>query len=310
MVTERDAWLVLIYSLGLFFGVLIWVACLTVFLAATGKDIWSAFGMDKFLMLNALLTMVALLMPVLAQGLLRGWAWRQALRWRPLSFWVVFQVTLATLALNLSVSQGFLWLLSMPFFEWAQQSGYGELLERIAHHKGMPFLVIVAVMVQALPEELTFRGVIQQGFERRYAPTIAITLTSLFFALFHLNPLQALIVLPTSLFWGWVAFRTQSIIPTVVAHACQNGLTALALAMPPLAGQGSGSPLAQSPNWFAAVAGLLLWVGLTWHLARHLPSHKEGGAHGERERVTATPHQTGVADGSDGGGSLEPDGRR
>jgi membrane protease YdiL (CAAX protease family) len=269
MVTERDAWLVLIYSLGLFFGVLIWVACLTVFLSATGTDIWSAFGMDKFLMLNALLTMVALLTPVLAQGLLRGWAWRQALRWRPLSFWVVFQVTLATLALNLSVSQGFLWLLSMPFFEWAQQSGYGELLEKIAHHKEMPLLVIIAVMVQALPEELTFRGVIQQGFERRYAPTIAITLTSLFFALFHLNPLQALIVLPTSLFWGWVAFRTQSIIPTVVAHACQNGLTALALAMPSLAGQGSGSPLGTiaqlvcGGRWVAPLGWIDLALGAT-----------------------------------------------
>lgn len=309
MVTERDAWRVLLLSLGFFLGAQVAIASLGVILWAMEANIRDFLRLDWLLVVNVLLTTIALLTPVFSQGRRKRWMWRQALRWRPLPWWIALEVTFATLALNLAVSQGILWVLSMPFFQQARESSYGELLEAIAHHQGMPLLLVAAVMLQALPEELTFRGVVQQGLERRLSPSVAIGLTSLFFALFHLNPLQALSVLPTSLFWGWVVFRTQSIIPTVVAHALQNGLTAMALSFPSLAGQGDGSPLAQPPNWLAALVGFLLWLGLTWHLVRRFSVPKEGGEHGARESVTFTSHQTGVTDGGDGGGSLGVDER-
>ncbi|MFA0752172.1 MAG: hypothetical protein SLRJCFUN_002575 [Candidatus Fervidibacter sp.] len=309
MVTERDAWRVLLLSLGFFLGAQVAIASLGVILWAMEMDIREFLRLDWLLVLNVLLTTVALLTPIFVRGWQRRWMWRQALRWRPLPWRVALEVTFATLALNLAVSQGILWLLNMPFLQRVQEGSYGELLEAIAHHQGVPLVLVAAVMLQAVPEEVTFRGVVQQGLERRYAPSVAIGLTSLFFALFHLNPLQALSVLPTSLFWGWVAFRTQSIIPTVIAHALQNGLTALVLSLPSLSGQGDGSPLAQPPNWLAAVVGFLLWLTLTWHLTRRFSALKEGGEHGAREGVISTSHQTGVTDGSDGGGSLGVDER-
>jgi len=313
MVTGWDAWRILLSCMGLFIATQLGVGVGFVVLEITQRmDVREFLRLDRLLALNLVLTAIALLAPIFLLGQRRGWRWREAFRWRPLPWSATVKVTIATLALNMAVSQGLLWLvqwishISAPLGDAVQESGFWQLLEGITRAQHLSPLLLLAVMLPAFPEELTFRGVIQQGFERRYGPAIAIGLVSLFFALFHLNPLQSLGVLPTSLFWSWVAYRTQSVIPTVIAHACQNALTVLSLGAVSLWGYGNEA-LTPSPTWMPAIGGLLIWGGLTWHLAQSLPRPERGVEDGGDEAFT--DDQTGATDGSDGGGNLGVDER-
>lgn len=313
MVTGWDAWRILLSCAGLFIVIQLGMGVGFAVLITQRIDVRELLRLDWLLTLNLVLTAIALMTPVFLLGRRRGWRWGEAFRWRPLPWGATVKVTIATLALNIAVSQGLLWLVQWvsqvgaPLRDAVRESGFWQLLEGITHTQHLSPLLLLAVMLPALPEELTFRGVIQQGFERRYAPALAIGLVSLFFALFHLNPLQSLGVLPTSLFWSWVAYRTQSVIPTVIAHACQNGLTVLSLGAVSLWEHGNRASLTPSPTWTPAIGGLLIWVGLTWHLARSLPMPERGVEDGGDDSFALTADQTGATDGSDGGGSLGAD---
>lgn len=90
--------------------------------------------------------------------------------------------------------------------------------------------VVTACLIAPLLEELLFRGVILQGFARRYSETRALWLSALLFSAAHANVHQFLGTLPFGLFAGWLVLRTGSLWPAVVAHALFN---AGALALDP-----------------------------------------------------------------------------
>lgn len=314
MVTDRDAWYVLLVSMGLFLLFALGMAAVTVWWVwlqrATGEPI--ALRFDRVLLLNALLSGAVLLAPIVARGCQRQWHWRTAFRWHAVPVSIVVLTVLATLMLNLAVSQLLLGVMqSLDDYAPALQAVTKEsqlvhFLELVTHRNQSVPLLIVGVMLPALPEELAFRGVIQQGFERRYAPAVAILLTSVAFAMFHLDPVQSASVLPTSLFWSWVAFRSHSILPTIVAHACQNAVTLASLVMVASVESPSGSPVwAQPPDWRLAVGAALLWGVFTWRLMRRFDAFNRGVGHG-----TDHPNQVGAADGGDGSGSVDLDGSR
>lgn len=277
-------------------------------LGLTLLPFFRGFGVDALVSLNALALFFILLLPTLIYGLAKGWSWREAFRWRPTSWKVIVATVLGTFALGLAVSQIVLWVIqSLSRFLPLEHSKFTTLLSATTRTQS-PILLLFAVMLPALPEELVFRGVIQQGFERRYTPTGAVALTSLIFALFHLDPIQGLSVFAIALFWGWVVWRSQSVLPSLVAHALQNGLTMVSL-LSAASERGGFSPLefqATPPNWLAALLGLLFWVAMVLTLMRCLP--KRGEQDGTAARRVLS-NQVGVTSGSDGVRSSEPDER-
>ena len=78
------------------------------------------------------------------------------------------------------------------------------------------------VIIGPLVEESLFRGVIQQIFERRWDITRAILLTSLIFALIHLQPWWIIQQLILAVFLGYLSWRWNSIIPAFLIHAANN----------------------------------------------------------------------------------------
>lgn len=82
---------------------------------------------------------------------------------------------------------------------------------------------IVSAAVAAVAEEAGFRGYMQQLFEARFAPAVAIAITSLVFALTHLGhgasslPLMPL-YFAAACIYGAVAYLTNSILPSLVLH--------------------------------------------------------------------------------------------
>lgn len=294
MVTGHNAWRLVL---------LLWVCYLSaqvvlalLFLPMRGKFLVER--VERVALLNALVVMVVLLAPTFLYVWERGWCWREAFRWRGVRWQIALATLVGTLALGAAISQGLLWLMQLfPEIPVVSQSKLTELLSG-ATRAVSPLLLLLAVMLPALPEELVFRGVLQQAFERRYRPAKAIIVTSLVFAAFHLDLLQMLSVFPIALFWGWVAWRSQSVLPSLLAHALQNGVTVVSVLSTSASGVSGGMSLPTfSPQWGVAVSGLLLWGGTVLILKRCFDGRGDGNG-----KATCEFHayQTGAPDGGDG----------
>ncbi|QDU64351.1 CAAX amino terminal protease self- immunity [Planctomycetes bacterium Pan216] len=94
-----------------------------------------------------------------------------------------------------------------------------------------PWLVIGAlVLVPAIAEEFFFRGYFYRTLEPRLSAARTILVTAVLFGLFHVVSAQGILVerlfpsLLMGLALGWVRYRTGSIFPPMLLHACHNGL--------------------------------------------------------------------------------------
>jgi membrane protease YdiL (CAAX protease family) len=90
-------------------------------------------------------------------------------------------------------------------------------------------LLIGVVLLASLSEELLFRGFLQVSLERKGDVTRAVVLSSLTWTLIHVNPYWAVQIFITGIFIGFIAWRTNSIIPAIIIHALNNLLSLLFL---------------------------------------------------------------------------------
>lgn len=111
-------------------------------------------------------------------------------------------------------------------FPWIDFGGLA-LLER-AMTEGSLFVraTVVAGVVVGAPvvEELVFRGVIWRWFERAGGWWMAWLGSSLLFAAYHMDPIQATALLFTALVIGWLRAWTGSVWPGIALHFVNNGL--------------------------------------------------------------------------------------
>ena len=85
-------------------------------------------------------------------------------------------------------------------------------------------LALIASTIAPLCEEMAFRGWLLTALRTRHRRGDAIGASALLFALMHLDPVRfvALIALGTG--YAWLAWRSGSIWPSIVAHATNNAL--------------------------------------------------------------------------------------
>ncbi|MEZ5107100.1 MAG: type II CAAX endopeptidase family protein [Draconibacterium sp.] len=83
------------------------------------------------------------------------------------------------------------------------------------------------VVVAPIVEESIFRGIILNGFRRNYNSFVAVLMSALLFALFHLNPWQFPATFILGLLLGWMVIRTNSIIVAILGHSINNFLVLL-----------------------------------------------------------------------------------
>jgi sodium transport system permease protein len=90
-------------------------------------------------------------------------------------------------------------------------------------------LVVTMAFVPAVTEELFFRGYLFSALRARGGAGLAVGVSALLFGLYHLvvTDLFALErLLPSTLLGlvlGWVCWRSGSVVPSMVLHACHNG---------------------------------------------------------------------------------------
>ncbi|MFK7819816.1 MAG: lysostaphin resistance A-like protein [Planctomycetaceae bacterium] len=87
----------------------------------------------------------------------------------------------------------------------------------------VPYVMFIALM-PGFGEEMLFRGYLQRRLLKRWSPMPAILLTSLLFAAIHLMPHTVVFAFPVGLWLGYIAWKTDSIWPTILAHVTINGV--------------------------------------------------------------------------------------
>ena len=87
------------------------------------------------------------------------------------------------------------------------------------------FLILATVIIAPFSEEVIFRGFLQQFLEGYWQDiTKAVLVTSLCFAMIHLNPGWIIQIYLLGVILGYLAWKTGSIVPGLILHALNNGL--------------------------------------------------------------------------------------
>lgn len=90
-------------------------------------------------------------------------------------------------------------------------------------------LLFIAVSILApIGEELLFRGFLQQFLERYWSDTTkSILVTSFVFSAIHFNPYWFAQIYFLGIMLGFLAWKTKSVIPSVILHALNNTMAML-----------------------------------------------------------------------------------
>ena len=122
--------------------------------------------------------------------------------------------------------------------------------------------ILRIVIIAPIVEEVIFRGLIMSGFSRNYRPAVAVILSALLFALFHLNPWQFAAAFSLGIVLGWIRIRTGSVLACIAGHATHNALVFLSAYyykdLKELAIMKSGEPTNYFLYLILFVVGLLL----------------------------------------------------
>jgi membrane protease YdiL (CAAX protease family) len=221
--------------------------------------------------LMAGLVNLVVLSSVAAFGFLKS----QRPRFGPVGAGWGFWVALALTAWGGTVVLGELANLTMGFLPLSP--ALARVFNHLANGNTAVALFTVA-LVAPLTEEALFRGLLLRSFAQRWGPAPGLVLSSALFALFHLNPWQALPAFFAGLFLGWVFLRTGSLLYPMVGHALFNA-TPLLFSASGLVVTGYNTPLVpgfvdfQPPLWtLTGTVVLVAGLGLTKRWAPLLPA--------------------------------------
>jgi membrane protease YdiL (CAAX protease family) len=144
-------------------------------------------------------------------------------------------------------------------------------------------LMLGAVVLAAVCEEVLFRGLMMQLLARGGRWRSAIFISALLFAVFHLDFIGLLPRTLLGIYFGILVWRSGSIFPAMLAHGANN---LLAFALLPYADAAAPSPTLQQALLLAGGAGTVFVVMLVAYLRLTRPPD-EGPPHDERGPVAS-----------------------
>lgn len=89
--------------------------------------------------------------------------------------------------------------------------------------------VVSIAVVGPILEEVLFRGAIQGVLMRVCKPWTAILIASLIFGVVHMNPIQIFYATFIGILFGWIYYRTGSLMPSIIGHVLNNSLAAVTM---------------------------------------------------------------------------------
>ncbi len=140
-----------------------------------------------------------------------------------------------------------------------------EMFRELVRAESLPelsFVVLVVAVVPAIVEELLFRGLIQKSFEKSFPGIRAAVLAGTIFGLYHFNPFAVVPLVGLGCYFGFLRYRSQSIIIAMTAHFLNNALAAIAVYFQMESEMIIGGKESLDRNIGAVVIQLLLYFSL------------------------------------------------
>lgn len=135
-----------------------------------------------------------------------------------------------------------------------------------------PFGILSIALMAPILEEFLFRGAIQGHLQATCKkPWVAIVISSLIFGVVHMNPAQIPFAFLLGMMFGWLYFRTGSLLPGIVGHVLNNSIAAVNMI---IYGDATIEELMENPAemWaWGAVAAITFLLSAIW-LNRNLRS--------------------------------------
>jgi membrane protease YdiL (CAAX protease family) len=150
---------------------------------------------------------------------------------------IVFALA-ATATVLLGPTADFMMRLAAKLFPEATL-GVVPMLNELVSSTSLLMVWPVFALLPGIAEELAFRGLLQQAAGRT---GVAIAISGVAFALFHIDPHHVIGVLPLGLFLSWVAARSSTYV-TVVAHVVNNSAAIAIVRSEAVIGYGNDEPV-------------------------------------------------------------------
>ena len=137
------------------------------------------------------------------------------------------------------------------------------------------FGIISITIMAPLVEELLFRGAIQGYMLRKgIKPLHAILIASAIFGIVHMNPIQIPFAFAIGLIFGWLYYRTGSVVPGIIGHFINNSIACLQMAT--LTEEEFNTTtiewLGAGPTYARFALSLAVMIGMFLYLKKHLPA--------------------------------------
>jgi membrane protease YdiL (CAAX protease family) len=88
--------------------------------------------------------------------------------------------------------------------------------------------VLNVCLLAPIAEEIAFRGVFLGGLLRMQCnPWLAILISTIIFSIMHMSPMMFLNVTIAGFIFGWLFWRTKSLVPGIIAHITCNTIASL-----------------------------------------------------------------------------------
>jgi uncharacterized protein len=132
----------------------------------------------------------------------------------------------------------------------------------------------MAVIAAPILEEMMFRGIILDGYLKNYKPWHGILISGALFGLIHGNLAQGIGAFLLGVLFGWVYWKTKSILAVVILHFVNNGAAFIATLLTPKdeLTKSLRDTIANDTNYFALYAGCLVAaIALVYTLNRKFP---------------------------------------
>ena len=136
------------------------------------------------------------------------------------------------------------------------------------------FGIISITIMAPLVEELLFRGAIQGYMLRKgIKPLNAILIASAIFGIVHMNPIQIPFAFAIGLIFGWLYYRTGSVVPGIIGHFINNSIACLQMAT--LTEEEFNTKtidlIGEVPTYLLFAASLAVTIGMFLYLKKRLP---------------------------------------
>ncbi|MBP3679472.1 MAG: CPBP family intramembrane metalloprotease [Bacteroidaceae bacterium] len=136
------------------------------------------------------------------------------------------------------------------------------------------FGIISIAIMAPLVEELLFRGAIQGHLLRKgMKPVYAILIASAVFGIVHMNPIQIPFAFAIGMIFGWLYYRTGSVVPGIIGHFINNSIACIQMAVMTKEEFNTKTIewLGEGPTYALFAISLAVTIGMFLYLKKRLP---------------------------------------